>query len=58
MKQKIKNDGYMDCVHTRACRRLCCLARQQTGLKVLRGCNRETCTAYESKSDLLWKWAE
>ena len=32
-----------DCVHLHACRRLCKIAKVKS-----RGCNAETCTAYES----------
>lgn len=37
-----------DCIHLKACRRLCRLAEAQTGEILTRGCN-ERCTAYQTE---------
>lgn len=45
-------NSYMeDCIHLKACRRLCKKVRAKYfGMQIARGCNSE-CSAYESRSD-------
>lgn len=42
--------GSHDCIHAKACRRLNKKAFAQLGRRVVMGCDKDTCTAYESES--------
>lgn len=45
---KIKKEMYEDCIHLKACRRLCKLFKMKNGETFSRGCNKDTCSAYET----------
>ena len=47
--RKIKKQMYEDCIHLKACRRLCKLFKMKNGETFSRGCNKDTCSAYETK---------
>jgi len=45
------NIGINDCVHAKACRRLRKRIEKEHGIYVTLGCFKDTCSAYEQKTD-------
>lgn len=49
--------GSHDCIHAKACRRLNKKAFAQLGRRVVMGCDKDTCTAYETKNNELYTFS-
>lgn len=52
MKERY-TDKFKDCIHLHACRRVCAIAKNAFGNDLARGCDKDTCKAYEEVKDIV-----